>query len=80
MSPDRRNEDRGEPDRRKSVDVDINELLARIVEMGASDLHIKVGRAATARVDGSLELMRGPAMTEEEVAAVAEQIMPEFRL
>ena len=71
--------DRGEPDRRTSADVDINELLARIVEMGASDLHIKVGRGPTARVDGMLEVMRGPALTEDQVAAIAEQITPEYR-
>ena len=61
------------------MDLDINELLTRVIEMGASDLHIKVGRAATVRVDGSLELLRGAPITEAEVASVVEQIMPEYR-
>ncbi len=79
MSPDRRNEDREEADRRLHGDADISGLLARMVEMGASDLHIKVGRPATVRVDGTLESLRGPDLQEAEVAAIAEGIMPEFR-
>jgi twitching motility protein PilT len=79
LSPDRRTEDRGDLDRRQLADADISGLLARVVEMGASDLHIKVGRPATIRVDGTLESLRGPDLLEDEVAAIAEGIMPEFR-
>ncbi len=79
MSPDRRAEDRGEPDRRKPIDGHAHELLARVIEMGASDLHLKVGRAATMRVDGRLELVAGPPMTDDDVAAFVEDIMPEYR-
>lgn len=79
MSPDRRVEDRGEPDRRKRVDVQAHELLTRVVEMGASDLHLKVGRAPTLRVDGVLELMPEPPMSEADVAVFVEAIMPDYR-
>ncbi|MEP6623732.1 MAG: PilT/PilU family type 4a pilus ATPase [Acidimicrobiia bacterium] len=79
MSPDRRNENRGDADRRQFADPDLSGLLARVVEMGASDLHIKMGRPATVRVDGRLTPLRGSPLTESEVAEIAELIMPEFR-
>ena len=47
--------------------------------MGASDLHLKVGRPPTVRVDGVLELMAEPSMSEADIAAFVEAIMPEYR-
>ena len=34
--------------------IDLNALLYRVVDMGASDLHLKVGIFPIARVDGRL--------------------------
>ncbi len=79
MLPDRRTEDRGEPDRRNPVQTEPHELLARVISTGASDLHIKVGRPPILRVDGTLEPMAGRAMSEADVAALVEAIMPSYR-
>ena len=56
-----------------------HELLTRMIEVGASDLHLKTGRAPTVRVDGVLELMPGSPLREDEVAAFVEAIMPDYR-
>ena len=61
------------------VEVDPRELLARMISMGASDMHIKVGRPPIARVDGTLEPMPCSVMSEADVAAFVEAIMPSYR-
>jgi twitching motility protein PilT len=45
------------------VSVDLNELLVRVLEMGASDLHITVGRAPTMRLHGKLVPLDSPVLT-----------------
>ena len=47
--------------------------------MGASDLHLKVGRAPTVRVDGSLESLAGPALSADDVSRSRTHCMPEWR-
>ncbi|MBK5287449.1 MAG: Flp pilus assembly complex ATPase component TadA, partial [Acidimicrobiia bacterium] len=59
--------------------MEVNELLARTIGMGASDLHLKEGRPPTVRVDGQLEVLAVPAMSMEDVAAFAETVMPAWR-
>ena len=59
---------RGLPGRWRSAEsreehMSIEDLLRRTVEMGASDLHLKSGRAPTVRVDGTLEALPEPPLT-----------------
>ncbi len=79
MSLDRRTADRETPDRRKGSDVDVKRMLHDAVEMGASDVHLKVGRAPTVRVDGILETFTTAPLSEDDVNAIVEQLMPDFR-
>jgi twitching motility protein PilT len=48
----------------------LNELLARVVERGGSDLHLKVGSPPMARIDGDLIPIDDRAVTESDVEAV----------
>jgi twitching motility protein PilT len=48
----------------------IDEFLARVVERGGSDLHLKVGSPPMARIDGDLIPIDDRAMTEGDVEAV----------
>ena len=54
----------------------VGELLRYLVEVGASDLHLKVGRPPTVRVDG--ELLRSPfdTMTATDTEAAAFELLP----
>ena len=79
MSLDRRTTERETPDRRKGSDVDIRRMLHDAVEMGASDVHLKVGRPPTVRVDGILETFTTAPLSEVDITAIVEDLMPEFR-
>ena len=57
----------------------IEDLLRRTIEMGASDLHLKAGRAPTVRVDGTLEALAEPALSAADSEAIANELMPEWR-
>jgi twitching motility protein PilT len=48
----------------------LDELLARVVERGGSDLHLKVGSPPMARIDGELIPIDDRAVTEGDVEAV----------
>jgi twitching motility protein PilT len=48
----------------------LNELLARVVERGGSDLHLKVASPPMARIDGDLTPIDDRAVTESDVEAV----------
>jgi twitching motility protein PilT len=48
----------------------LDELLSRVVERGGSDLHLKVGSPAMARIDGDLIPIDDRAVTEGDVEAV----------
>jgi twitching motility protein PilT len=55
--------------------VDFKTILQQMVQRGASDLHLKVGRPATLRVNGDLVPLDMPAMRPEDLKALAEQVM-----
>ncbi len=58
--------------------VDINAILQRTVAMGASDLHLKVGRPPTVRLHGSLESIQGlPKLNAEDTLKIATDVMPQ---
>jgi len=59
--------------------VTIEQLLRQAVEMGASDLHLKAGRAPTVRVDGTLEPLGEPPVTALDTIAIANELMPDWR-
>ncbi|MHB1864420.1 MAG: type IV pilus twitching motility protein PilT [Gemmatimonadaceae bacterium] len=50
-------------------------VLEHLVRRGASDLHLKVGRPPTLRVNGDLEPLELPPMRPEDLKALAEQLM-----
>jgi twitching motility protein PilT len=51
--------------------VDIDHLLAHAVGLGASDVHLKLGRPPVLRCDGSLEPLAGaPPLTDADLEAV----------
>jgi twitching motility protein PilT len=52
----------------------LNELLARVVERGGSDLHLKVASPPMARIDGDLIPVDDRAVTESDVEAVLVQL------
>jgi twitching motility protein PilT len=54
---------------------DLRAVLLQMVQRGASDLHLKVGRAPTLRVHGELVDLPLPLMRAEEMKALAEQVM-----
>jgi twitching motility protein PilT len=54
--------------------MNLDELLARAVEAGASDLHLKVGGAPRVRRDGRLQVLGETRLTEADLAAIIDQI------
>jgi twitching motility protein PilU len=62
------------------VDETLERLLAAMVQHGGSDLLLSVGAPAYVKIDGVLRPMRGDALTQEQVAALAAAAMtPEQR-
>jgi twitching motility protein PilT len=56
--------------------IDLDELLARLVEVGGSDLHLTAGVPPTARIHGDLTPMDGyPVMTPDELQKMLYAIM-----
>jgi hypothetical protein len=55
------------------------DYLRHAVEMGASDLHLKVGNVPFIRVDGALQPTEFPEMEPEDTVSVANELMPEHR-
>ncbi|MBI1809189.1 MAG: PilT/PilU family type 4a pilus ATPase, partial [Gemmatimonadetes bacterium] len=51
-------------------------VLQQMVQQNASDLHLKVGRPPTIRVDGELKELEAPPMRPEDLRSIGEQIMP----
>jgi len=56
--------------------LDLKKLLTDMVQLNASDLHIKGGAVPIYRVDGDLRPAQHPPVLREEVSAVAEKIIP----
>jgi len=53
----------------------IKELLEQMVQLGASDLHIKAGIPATVRVHGKLQRLNHPAPSPKDMEETARQIL-----
>jgi len=51
-------------------------ILQSMVQQNASDLHLKVGRPPTLRVDGELKPLELPPLKPEDLRSVGEQIVP----
>jgi twitching motility protein PilT len=51
-------------------------VLQAMVQQNASDLHLKVGRSPTLRVDGDLKALDMPALKPEDLRSIGEQILP----
>src|SRR3954463_12370888 len=50
-------------------------VLQELIQRNASDLHLKVGRPPTLRVNGELDPLGRPPMRPEDLKALAEQLM-----
>jgi len=57
----------------------MNQLLEAMLENGASDLHIRVGRSPSLRVNGELVAVEGPALTAAETEALVLGAVPPAR-
>ena len=55
--------------------MNIKKVLQRMVELKASDLHVKVGTKPTARVNGQLVMLDEQAPTQADLEATVEQIL-----
>jgi len=54
---------------------DYKAVLQHMIQANASDLHLKVGRPPTLRVDGHMMAMEQPPLRQEDLRSLAEQIM-----
>ena len=54
---------------------DYKSVLQQMIQHNASDLHLKVGRPPTLRVDGHMQTLDLPALKQEDLRSLAEQIM-----
>jgi twitching motility protein PilT len=55
--------------------MNIKRVLQKMVELKASDLHVKVGTKPTSRVNGSLVQIDEPAPTQADLETVVDQIL-----
>ena len=51
-------------------------VLEAMVKRNGSDLHLKVGRPPTVRIDGELAALEMPALKPEDLRSIGEQIIP----
>src|SRR5918911_4250289 len=54
---------------------DFKIVLQQLVQMNASDLHLKVGRPPTVRLNGDLQALEFPPLKPEDLKTLAEQLM-----
>ncbi len=59
--------------------MDVTQLLRHMVEVGASDLHLKAGNVPFVRIDGELSPTGFEAMSGNDTAAAAVALMPEHK-
>jgi twitching motility protein PilT len=59
--------------------IDMVDLFERMIELGASDLHLKAGRRPTVRIDGMLEPLDDEVLESSDTAAFADAILPPWR-
>lgn len=57
--------------------MDITELLAASVSLGASDLHVSAGLAPMVRIDGEVRALDQPTLGPTQVAQLLESILTE---
>ncbi len=50
-------------------------ILQQMIQQNGSDLHLKVGRPPTLRIDGELSALQLPPMRPEDLKSLAEQLM-----
>jgi len=55
--------------------MNIKRVLQKMVELKASDLHVKVGTKPTARANGALVMLDEPAPAQADLEAIVEQIL-----
>jgi twitching motility protein PilT len=58
-----------------SASFDYKAVLQHMIQANASDLHLKVGRPPTLRIDGHMTALEMPALKQEDLRSLAEQIM-----
>jgi twitching motility protein PilT len=58
-----------------SAGLNFKGVLQELIRLNGSDLHLKVGRPPTVRVDGELETLDHAPMRPEDLRALAEQLM-----
>ena len=63
------------PSSHSSGTFDYKSVLQHMIQANASDLHLKVGRPPTLRVDGQMVNLDMPALKQEDLRSLAEQIM-----
>src|ERR1700759_1488121 len=64
------------PDAQSGVGgINFKGVLQELIRRNGSDLHLKVGRPPTIRVDGELVPLDQPALRPEDLKALAEQLM-----
>ena len=54
---------------------DYRSVLQQMIQTNASDLHLKVGRTPTLRIDGQMVATDGQPLKQEDLRSVAEQVM-----
>ncbi|MFL5464237.1 MAG: type IV pilus twitching motility protein PilT [Gemmatimonadaceae bacterium] len=54
---------------------DYKSVLQHMIQANASDLHLKVGRPPTLRIDGHMQTLEMPPLKQEDLRSLAEQIM-----
>src|SRR5687767_14179711 len=64
-----------EPAEKGGAPFNFKAILQQMIQMNGSDLHLKIGRAPTLRVDGELTPLQMPPMRPEDLKALAEQLM-----
>jgi twitching motility protein PilT len=57
--------------------MDLNGLLRRAVDAGASDLHLKAGKAPSARIDGTITRLDVPPLSDDDLLAALRTIAPQ---
>lgn len=64
-----------------ATEIDIRELLTKMIRMGGSDLHIVVGAPPVIRLNGACAPMNGyPALTSEDTQAIVYTVMNEEQI
>jgi twitching motility protein PilT len=59
---------------------EMRQLLEAMIENGASDLHIRVGRSPSLRVNGTIVSIEGPVVGEAEAEALVLGVVPAVQL